>query len=1028
MGSIRLLDSGLRRIACRSLPLPIAVLAAALLFPRAAGAQTPASFGYALTGIPDFFGFIRYPVAGEIPLLTILVDFTNDSFPPDQPPAYYESLLFATEQGRPVGSVAGRGGYFEENSFGQFRFTNAGVIGPFRAIDDPDTLLREDFSQCGAWDYTPNSNNTEVLCGGRNWTMRNALRHAATGFDFRPFDSSGDGRIQRNELMILFVFALQNGHWGTNRGTYPEGCVPVITFTPGKFLDMCGSWPNVQADVDVATIAHELAHALGIFWEGYGHSRNENLQYSMMGSTITTTFRDRTIYHLDPFVKIKLGWILPRIVPVTPSTNACLILTATERISAPPSTRAIILYDPARGVTEYFVLEYRRALQSNYDGDPFGQGSFGLPQSRGMAVWAVRINTNTNPRAVPSLDSVTGGTGQGQDPGCGPAGQPCLDSAIHIFPPQNGQPRVGNPQPGAGLWTPNDGRLQLWWPYSGNLPTPISLRVRATLNQGSQIAVELNNGSCAGLGEDPFFYDLPNGILGHDRLFPIDAAAPEVRDIWTDSRFRLERRVQQWMPPGHPVQVQWLVTPTSTDSTRVRVRIVDSAPPGFLPPPIPADQPPPPPGTPPALFPPAITFDVQLNDGVTRTARYNMIASPQEGNYRVLSRVFFESPTDGSTLHPSVDLESFLNVFDPNAPRIGDTPATPAVHPPADITIPTTEAGGARASASPALAAFLAGGSAEFALDPSPARLTPQVSGVDVNANTLFALGKTIVTFRFTDALGHIATGTSTVTVAPGADLRIVNFAAVAPPREIIAGQPLNLTLRKTITNLGPSAPMDVRLTKTAAPPAGATVTPASSSANELALALNELRVVNETFNVQCNAAGHPLFRFTNEIQPLRPGDIDSDQSNNRAETTVDLECVVPVRINIKPGSSPNSYNLQGEIALAILTTRAGEYGLPLAFDATRIDPLSVRFGPRPVLFPGPGGAVERHRTGHIEDAREMDEKTRDGDPDMVLHFLASQSGLTLADPEACVKGEWLDSSNQRHKFFGCDSLVLAPR
>jgi hypothetical protein len=58
---------------------------------------------------------------------------------------------------------------------------------------------------------------------------------------------------------------------------------------------------------------------------------------------------------------------------------------------------------------------------------------------------------------------------------------------------------------------------------------------------------------------------------------------------------------------------------------------------------------------------------------------------------------------------------------------------------------------------------------------------------------------------------------------------------------------------------------------------------------------------------------------------------------------------VVPVALYIKPSSYPNSINLRsrGNVPLAVLTTLAGEYGLPIDFDATTIDPLSVRFGPR---------------------------------------------------------------------------------
>jgi hypothetical protein len=162
---------------------------------------------------------------------------------------------------------------------------------------------------------------------------------------------------------------------------------------------------------------------------------------------------------------------------------------------------------------------------------------------------------------------------------------------------------------------------------------------------------------------------------------------------------------------------------------------------------------------------------------------------------------------------------------------------------------------------------------------------------------------------------------------------------------------------------------------------------------------------------------------------PLHPEDSDPDLSNNNAALDLQVECVVPVQINIKPGSFPNSINPknQGVIPLAILTTAAGEYGLPLAFDATLVDPLSVRFGPPELVWDESGGAFEAHDRGHLEDSYEMDEMTRDGDIDLVLHFRTQETGIGLNTTEACVKGEWMDGMGNIHKFFGCDSVRIVP-
>jgi uncharacterized repeat protein (TIGR01451 family) len=275
--------------------------------------------------------------------------------------------------------------------------------------------------------------------------------------------------------------------------------------------------------------------------------------------------------------------------------------------------------------------------------------------------------------------------------------------------------------------------------------------------------------------------------------------------------------------------------------------------------------------------------------------------------------------------------------------------------------------------------------------------------------------------------LGNNDATQDTLVVAQ-ADLEILSFELVDPPTQILVGEDVEIPLSKMITSRGPSAPIDVAVTQTGTAPADSTVTPTVATSQEMALGLDEEREVLETFTVNCGGAGQHTFTFANEIQPLDPADTDPDQSDNLASVNLEVECVVPVAVNIKPGSYPNSINPnnQGVIPLAVLTTMPGEYGLPLGFDATLINPLSVRFGPRDVVWAGTGGAPEIHNRGHIEDSYELDEITRDGDLDMVLHFGTQASAIQPGDTEACVKGEWVDGGNV-YQFFGCDSVRTVP-
>lgn len=260
--------------------------------------------------------------------------------------------------------------------------------------------------------------------------------------------------------------------------------------------------------------------------------------------------------------------------------------------------------------------------------------------------------------------------------------------------------------------------------------------------------------------------------------------------------------------------------------------------------------------------------------------------------------------------------------------------------------------------------------------------------------------------------------------VVAEADLGIVEFEGQDPPTELLVGQEREVVLRKVVTSEGPSSPMDAEVEATAVASSGGHVRPASITNDVPALEDGEERTVRERFTIGCEEPGIQSFTFANEISPEDSADTDPQSGNNLAETGFEVDCILPVAVNIKPGSDPNSVNPRGNgaIPVAVLSTEAGEYGLPMAFDATTIDALSVRFGPPEVIGEG-SGARETHHRGHPEDSFELDEETKDGDTDLVLHFRTQESGISDDSEEACVKGEWIDPDGDRLRFFGCDDI-----
>jgi len=93
---------------------------------------------------------------------------------------------------------------------------------------------------------------------------------------------------------------------------------------------------------------------------------------------------------------------------------------------------------------------------------------------------------------------------------------------------------------------------------------------------------------------------------------------------------------------------------------------------------------------------------------------------------------------------------------------------------------------------------------------------------------------------------------------------------------------------------------------------------------------------------------------------------------------------VLPVTIDIKPGSDPNSINprSKGVIPVAILTTET--------FDASTVDPTTVQFGPN--------GAAPVHAA--------LEDVDGDTDLDLILHFRTQETGIACGDTEAVLTGE----------------------
>lgn len=289
------------------------------------------------------------------------------------------------------------------------------------------------------------------------------------------------------------------------------------------------------------------------------------------------------------------------------------------------------------------------------------------------------------------------------------------------------------------------------------------------------------------------------------------------------------------------------------------------------------------------------------------------------------------------------------------------------------------------------------------------------------------ALGEEVLQGDLTGAVAAFCQDDPTDAACDQSDLAVLAVRPLSPPPFVLLGQPVDLQVETELTNEGPDGPTEALLRKSVIAPPQVAVQPLGQAQVEADLAAGELRADLATYQVACLAPGRHLVRFRSEIAPNLPYVVDSDPADDAGEATLRVDCATPVAINIEPGSPINPVNpRQGAIAVAVLTTGAGEYGLPAAFDATRVDATTARLGVPGLAVAGAGAPI-RHRRGHVEDALERDETTRDGDADLVLHFRAAQTGLAPGTQELCLRGEYLTPGATRATFYGCDGVRVVP-
>ncbi|WP_421799257.1 hypothetical protein [Haliscomenobacter sp.] len=328
--------------------------------------------------VPDFtkpaFGLTK--TVGSNNVLAILWNPERPGeFVPDK--NSIEKLLFG-----PSSSVSS---YYSENSGNKFTIRKAAVLGWYQAKQpwqyywrqgnyDPNNLaagdqhLWVDVNGKYGQKYAKYYLDAEGFIHGHRNKYMEAVRMADNEFNFKAYDLNKDGVLSPNELAIIIIIP-QNGPFGTKR-SFP---VVVGRQIPDEaYLTVDGvqihalSEAYIGNPISLGTAAHELAHLIFNADDMYFNFVQPYAAgpYSLM---------DQATSHLDPFHKLKLGWLNPKVVKSDGWYEVKDIATSFE---------ALILYDPKRGSDEYFIIENRWKGTSYNKLQPFF----------GIAIWHIIEN------------------------------------------------------------------------------------------------------------------------------------------------------------------------------------------------------------------------------------------------------------------------------------------------------------------------------------------------------------------------------------------------------------------------------------------------------------------------------------------------------------------------------------------------------------------------------------------------------------------------------------------------------------
>ncbi len=276
--------------------------------------------------------------------------------------------------------------WFFENSQGRYRIVphpTTPIIGPFQSLNDDSFYRREGrYAPPSPEDphyYRDDQGHAHYLddqgfINGFDHSYTEAIRLATAqeGINFRIFDRDGDQRLSQDEFLLL-IAKRSSGTDGFYRGVSGSQVPSSPLIVDEVRFETVSEWYSSAPyeNDDLAVAIEEVLHQAANLADQYPDNNHRLDNDPRRPGNLALTDAGRRPVHIDPYHKLKWGWLNPQVC------NRSGRYTLRD---AATTGDALILYSPYFGVDEFFILE-NRWRGSSYD-------RFREPElQEGLALW-----------------------------------------------------------------------------------------------------------------------------------------------------------------------------------------------------------------------------------------------------------------------------------------------------------------------------------------------------------------------------------------------------------------------------------------------------------------------------------------------------------------------------------------------------------------------------------------------------------------------------------------------------------------